>query len=274
MSATVITPAPPAELADARVTQARITLGEWIKFRSVRSTMWTLFGIGIPIAVFGVAFSSAAGSGTTSLPGGRAMNDSVTVALSGTNPAVLIAGVLGVILAASEYSTGLIRTTMTAAGRRIGVLVAKATVLTPLVFVVTTLASLFAFVVGQAAYTGDGPTMELTDSGALRIILGAGWYIAGISLIGLAIGFLVRSTAAAVGAVAATVFIIPNLTQLLMGGDPDGVVSYLPSVAGSSMMARTATDGTLSPGAGFVVFTLWIVVLMTAAIWRLRRTDA
>src|SRR5438034_11339340 len=109
-----------------RVTQARIVLSEWTKLRSLRSTRWsllvaTLLTIGIPLLASSV-ISSHWGSQS---PQERADFNPLDVALIGSLVGQLAIGVLGVLVITGEYSTGMIRATMTAVPKRLPVLWAK-----------------------------------------------------------------------------------------------------------------------------------------------------
>jgi len=271
--------ATPAELAfDAtgappvgRVRTRDVIRGEWIKLSSVRSTWVTLLAAGVVTIVFGLIFSAVADSGEVA---GRAalLSDPLDIALGGLSLTEMIVGVLGVLLVAGEYSTGLIRTAFAAVGRRTKVLWAKAAVLGASVFAVSAVAVTAAAVAGQAVYAGDLPTVPLTD--ALDVLLGATVYLTGIALIGVALGFILRSTAAGIATLVGAVFIGPNLMNLLPESFTDIFVKYLPSEAGSAMMTQVSDPELLSRGAGYAVFAVWVVGMLGLAAYFVRRRDA
>src|SRR5579875_1846557 len=92
---------------------------EWIKLRSLRSTTWVLAsGIAVTIVLGTVAGLN------TSNPHG----DPTSNVLSGVIFGQLVTGVLGVLVISSEYSSGMIRSTLAAIPRRPLVLAAKAAV--------------------------------------------------------------------------------------------------------------------------------------------------
>jgi ABC-2 type transport system permease protein len=256
-----------------RVTASRVIHSEWIKLRSVRSTVITIGAAAFVLVFFGVVFSSAAGSEAAQGPT-AGLTGPVDVSLAGSRLAVLIVGVVGALFAASEYSSGLIRTTFAATGSRLAVLRAKAVVIAPTIFVVTFLASIVAFVAGQAVYAGDEPTVALTDPGALRVLVGAAFYHAGIAVLGVALGFILRSTAGAIGTIVATVFIAPGLISFLPESLSDSVLKVLPSEAGASMMAIEPAAGKLGATAAFGVFTVWVIAAIAVAAVRLQQRDA
>jgi ABC-2 type transport system permease protein len=140
------------------------------------------------------------------------------------------------------------------------------------VFAMAAIAVTAAVVLGQAVYAGDLATVPLTD--ALDVIVGAVVYLTGIGLIGLALGFLLRSTAAGIATLVGGVFIGPNLLNLLPDSITDVFMKYLPSEAGSAMMTQVSDPDLLSRGAGYVVFIAWVVGLLGLAGYLLRKRDA
>ena len=254
-----------------RVGTWNVIRGEWIKFWSVRSTKFTLLAAGVVTVVFGMIFSALADSSEAAGPAAL-LTDPIELALAGMGLSEMMVGVLGVLLVAGEYSTGLIRTTFTAVGRRTKVLWAKAAVLGASVFAMAAIAVTAAVVLGQTVYAGDLATVPLTD--ALDVIVGAVVYLTGIGLIGLALGFLLRSTAAGIATLVGGVFIGPNLLNLLPDSITDVFMKYLPSEAGSAMMTQVSDPDLLSRGAGYVVFIAWVVGLLGLAGYLLRKRDA
>lgn len=246
--------------------------GEWIKFWSVRSTSVTLLASAAITIVFGMIFSAVAES-EGQPPGPAAfLTDPVDVALGGVGLTEMIVGVLGVMFVAGEYSTGLIRTAFAAVGKRGRVLRAKSTVVAAATFAVSLVGTFGAVVAGQAVYAGSEPTVPVTD--VLDIIASTSLYLTGIALIGVAFGFLFRSTAAGIGTLVGGVFIGPNLLNLLPESITDVFLKYLPSEAGAAMMARTTTPDMLSTGSAYAVFFAWVFGLLCLAGLLVNRRDA
>ncbi len=256
---------------DHRVTTWSVIRGEWIKFWSVRSTKYTLIAAGIATVVFGMIFSAVADSETA--PGPAALLDGpVDLALAGIGITEMIVGVLGVMIVAGEYSTGLIRTWFAAAGNRSRVILAKVAVLASSVFAMGLVSSTLAVVLGQAVYAGSQPTVPLSET--IDVILGTSLYLTGIAMIGIALGFLLRSTAAGIGTLVGAVFIGPNLLQLLPDSITDVFLKYLPSEAGAAMMSQVSDPDLLSTGPAYAVFAAWVVGLLVLAGVMVRRRDA
>ena len=111
------------------VTQARVFVSEWTKLRSLRSTRWSLvaaFVLTIGIAALACAVVSHHWPHMS--PHDRADFHPLEVNLVGVQLAQLAIGVLGVLVITGEYSTGMIRASMTAVPKRLPVLWAKAVV--------------------------------------------------------------------------------------------------------------------------------------------------
>ena len=255
-----------------RVTQSRVVLSEWTKFRSLRSTVYTLLAAVVFMVGLGALFSAI----TANQPGGLEPGQSaVSTSLSGTIFAQLAIGVLGVLLISGEYSTGMIRSSLTVVPRRLPVLWGKIAVFTGVVFLTMLIASVVAFFVGQLLFSGQHLDASLVDPDALRSVVGAALYVTVAGVTALALGALLRNTAAAITTFVAVFFVIPPLTLLLPASLTDQFVQYLPSNAGTGIMgAGFGVAHPLAPWTGFAVLCGYAVVLIGFAGWRLRRADA
>jgi ABC-2 type transport system permease protein len=272
----VLTHAPEAGAPVVKVTQARVLRSEWTKFRSLRSTGWTLLIALVLMIGIGAAFSAVnASQYHTFTPSQIASFNPVSVSLTGTAFAVIAFGVLGVLMMSGEYGTGMIRSSLTVVPRRLPVLWAKLGVFAASAFAASLAASFAAFFIGQALLSGHGLGVSLGSPGALRSVVGAALYITVGGLIGVALGALLRSTAAGIATFAGAFFVVPPLASLLPSSVSDHLTKYLPSDAGSALWggAQDAAHA-LSPWTGFAVLCGYAVVLIAAAAWRLRRSDA
>jgi len=287
---TAMHPASPgasAERLDAsglKVTLGRVIESEWIKLRTVRSWVVMILAAAAVVIAMG-ALAAAVASGAVSTPaapgaagsGGRnpfGATDPTAISLAGVNLAQLIVGVLGVLIVSNEYANGSIRNWFGAVPRRLPVLWGKVIVLAGSLAVVMVLATLVAFLVGQAIL-GDAKSTTLAADGVLRAVLGSGLYLAGIGVFGIALGSLLRNTAGAIAVVVASLLIIPNLIGLVLPDDwSDKVTPYLPSTAGQAFTSVNPADTLLGSAAGAMVFAAWLVVLVAAAAVLLRRRDA
>ncbi|MFI5933745.1 ABC transporter permease subunit [Actinoplanes sp. NPDC051494] len=246
---------------------SHVVRSEWIKFWSVRSTAVLLSVAVTGFAGIGLLLCAAGMGASVVSPAGTSMTGSVL--------ATLVLGVLGVLVITGEYRTGLIRATLTATPRRSMVLAAKAAVLGAVSFTVMSVAALLTFLAGQAIIGDAG--MTLTDDGVIRVLLGTVAYEAGAALLGLFLGTLIRSTAAALSTYFAVMFLLATtFTQFLL---PEGVRAaagrFLPPQAGEAMgWAGARLPEMLSPGQGALVFAGYLVLAAVVAGWRLRHSDA
>ncbi|MDG4787744.1 ABC transporter permease [Micromonospora sp. WMMD1102] len=248
-----------------KITAGGVVAAEWTKFSSLRST-WITTGISVFLLIaFGmIASASFSGDELTS----------IDLALSGSSLAALSVGVLGALLGAGEYTTGMIRATLAAVPRRLPVLWSKILVAGSAAFVTMTAGAFAAFASGSAVLNDKVGGVGLGDDGVLRALLGAGLYLGLVAVLGVALGMLVRSSAGAIAILAGLLLIVPGLAALLPSSISEAITPYLPSNAGSAVMALNQADGALAPWAGLAVFAGYVIVTLGAAAYRLRATDA
>lgn len=256
----------------------RLLLAEWTKLRSVQSTVWSL----ILLVVLALGFTALltgllAATWDQAAPQDRAVivaDPTGMILGSGFAFSQLTVCVLGVMVIASEYSTGMIRASLLAVPSRVPMLAAKALVFGVLIFVLGVAVSFASFFIG-AQLLGDKAPVALGDPGVLRAIFGGGLYLAMLGLFALAIGALVRHTAAGITGVIGFVLVLAPLTQLLPGDIGKYVHAYLPSEAGHLIaQAHQAPNDVLTPWQGFGVFSAWTALLLVVAAILLNRRDA
>ena len=257
-----------------KVTQLRVIRSEWTKFRSLRSTIWTLL-VAVTLMVGLAALLSAvtANQFSTLTPSEKATFNPVSASLGGIAFAQLAVGVLGALLISGEYTTGMIRSSLTVVPRRLPVLWGKVAVFAGTTFSLMLVASFGAFLLGQSLLGSHG--VGITADGALGSVLGAAGYLTIAGIIGMAIGALLRNSAGAISAFVGVFFMAPPLAMLLPSSIQDSVTPYLPSNAGGAMYGGSSPfDHPMGPWAGFGVLAGYAVVLVGAAAVRMRRTDA
>lgn len=261
----------PAPVVAGPVTQVRVVRAEWTKLRALRST-WYCALIAV-VLIVGVGAVIAGGKPYRVSPAHPAAA-AVSISLYGILVAQLVIGVLGVLVFSGEYGTGMIRASLAVVPARLPVLWAKLIVLAGLVLPVTLLAAVAEFFLATAIQSARGASViSLTDPGVLRTVAGASVYLTVAALIGLALGALLRKTAAGVSAFAAVFFVAPIIVAQLPHSIA-GIAPYLPSSAGGALWGQPLAAHPLGPWAGFAVLCGYAVVLTGLAAWRLRRRDA
>ncbi|PFG20441.1 ABC transporter permease subunit [Serinibacter salmoneus] len=254
----------PSSAGTGGVTFPRLLRSEWLKLITLRSTWWSL-GITV-LAMMGLAAIFAAS--ISFIPEDEATGISelgAQVITFGYYFAQVTVAVLGALVITGEYSTGMIRSTMTAAPHRITVLAAKALVLAIVVFVIGILATLLSWVITMPLLP-DGMSVDIAAGETWEVILGAGVYLTLVALMAFGLGTIVRSSAGAIAAVLGIVLILPIIFTVLLGTGQDWAIDlypYLPSAAGERLMATSggdamATDPAAGGFAGMTQLDPWV----------------
>ncbi|HZO34835.1 MAG TPA: hypothetical protein VFB17_07140 [Gaiellaceae bacterium] len=276
MTTAAETVAVPRVATRGRVTQARVVHSEWTKLITLRSTLWSLFTaivltIGLP-ALFAAVTSSHWGSMS---PHDRADRHPLDIALAGVNLSQLAIGVLGVLVITGEYSTGMIRASLTAVPKRLPVLWAKTAVYAVVTFVLMLPCVLAAFFASQAILSRhDILQISFGHGGVARAVIGGAVYLMLLGVLTVAIGTIVRNTAGAIAAFAAIFFVIPPLLNILPTSWNNAIAPYLPDAAGRSIFSLTHGAHSLAPGPGLALFAGYCAVALAIAATVLLRRDA
>ncbi|MDT4938426.1 MAG: type transport system permease protein [Pseudonocardiales bacterium] len=267
---------PTTALPTLRVTPTRVVDSEWIKFRTLRST-WYSLGAALLIAIgLGILFSALRGHDIASHGGVSLIGfDPVELSLRGMYLAQLAVGVLGVLFITGEYSTGMIRASLSAVPERVPMFAAKAIVFATATFVIAAFASLVAFLGGQAALHQYHLGVSLTSPGAARAVIGGGLYLMLIGLLALGLGFALRNTGAALTSLFGLLLVLPVLAEALPHSWQVHVSRYLPMPAGTAIMTTGSQHSDiLAPWTGLGILALYVVAALTAGLVVLRRRDA
>jgi ABC-type transport system involved in multi-copper enzyme maturation permease subunit len=249
---------------------------EWTKLRTVRSTRRF-----VPIVIlgsFGLTVLAAVLGGHsyhTWTAADQAAFDPVNHGLISVALAQIATAVVGVLAMTGEHSSGTLRTTLMATPRRERVLAAKAVVLGVGGFVVGLLVTVPSFVVSQALLHGYTPTVGILHGGVVRSLVLSAGYLAAVSLIGLAVGTLLRSSAAAIAGLIGFLFVAPEIAAQLPHSIADAVLQYQPmAIASSSLSSITREPHTLGPWPGSAVLLAYVAVFAAIALPGFRHRDA
>jgi ABC-2 type transport system permease protein len=284
---------------------------EFTKIRSVRSTYWTLGALFVVSVGLGILISWATGSSFANNPGNKAGYDATQNSLGvffflGE----FIIAVLGAMVITSEYSTGMIRTSLTAQPRRGVVYAAKAITFTAVTLVISLVTAFVTFFAGQAMLSGkgvaaslfhsttvpananvncqpnpgNGPSCTATFSGidvihpsaVLIAIIGAVLYVTLVALIAYGIGAIIRHTAGAIAIVVALFLVVPIIEHLLPDSWGNDMMRFLPDAArevvGTTVGGPVAHLWSAWPQLG--VTALWAVALVAVGAYLFRTRDA
>jgi len=272
------------------VTFPRVLSSEWVKLRTVRSTVWTLSAT--VLVMIGVAVLSAWGMSLLLAEEPADLGTDPTALL--THPAAyatngvffaqLVVLVLGVLTISGEYGTGMIRSTFAAVPSRVPALLGKAVVLFSTVFAVSTLAVALSFAASLPFLGELGGPVDFSSGETWRILLGAPLYLATMSLLALGVGALVRHSAGGIAIVIGLVLVVEQVLGVIPVRVFELVSPFLPASAGSQLLldenmlafsAPMAGDvPVLTPWQGYGVLAAWVLVVLGAAAVLLRRRDA
>jgi len=279
---------------------------EFTKIRSVRSTYWTLFAL-IVVCVGIGALSSwgeasqmarlASGAGGPFHPGLRAggpppasviahlravrVGRAASQSLFGLLIGQLIIVVLGSLTMTAEYSTGMIRTSLSTMPRRGTVFAAKAVVFGGVALVVGLITSFLAFFVGQAIMSSQHINTTLGHPGVLRVVIGGGLFLAVCGLLSFGLGAVLRHTAGAIASAIGLLFVLWILGNFLPS-PPSGwfgqadIDKWIPFNAGAGIWLQNGLNGTnpFSPWVGFGVFCAYAAVALIAGLILFQKRDA
>ncbi|MEV0404938.1 ABC transporter permease [Actinoallomurus sp. NPDC050550] len=245
---------------------------EWTKIRTVAGPLWLLLGT----VAATVALSTVATSVVNCTANGCG-GDTTKITLMGVYIGQAPVAILAVLVISSEYSSGMIRTTLTAVPRRATAFGAKAITLTGVVAVGGTAAVLGSVLAGRIVLPDLGDrALSLADGPTLRAVVGTVLYLILIALLSLGIAAAVRDSAASIGIVLGLLYLFPILSQTI--GDPHWqrlLQQIAPMSAGLTIQATTDLRSLpIGPWAGLGVTAGWATGALLAGGLLLRRRDA
>ncbi|MBB3674698.1 hypothetical protein [Modestobacter versicolor] len=249
---------------------------EWIKIRTMRSSLFVVLGTLASTAGLAALNGSSAGGDHARLTAAeQATFDPLAISLMGYLLAQIALGLLGGLVITSEYGARTIVSTLTSVPHRARVLGAKALVLAGVALPVGLLVSATGFVIGQASLAGqDAPHLALSDGLALRGIVGGSLYLTLAALLGLAIGTVIRSTTATVTTLFGVLLIVQAFAPALPGTLGDWVSTYWPPMAGGQIITGYRDPDLLGPWAGLGLMAAAVAVLLTAGFVVFGKRDA
>jgi hypothetical protein len=257
-------------------TLLSVTRSEWIKFRTVRSTIMGVFVFVVLTIGLGVLITATIRAHWGTMNFGRKLTfDPVSTSLAGVLFAQFAVGVIGSLFITSEYSSGAIRTTLTAVPHRIELALAKLLVLVVSMLVVCEIVCIATFLIGQAIYSGVvSPTASLANGTDLRAVLLGGVYLALLAMLGFSLGLILRQSAACISVFVSLLLIVPIIMLFLPQSWQNSYQKYEPSNLGSSMMSVTQRPFLFGTWSALTVLVIYVVVVFGVGVTMLQRRDA
>ncbi len=268
--------------AGSSLTFGGILRSEWIKLRTLRSTVWSYLSVVVIMLGLALALSLTVVNGDAMAPaaaGGSAADQAslfVQSSTFGVFLAQLVVAVLGVLVITGEYSTGMARSTFTAVPKRLPALAAKAAVLFVVTYLVSLAAGIGAYLVSAAVFGANDISASLADADVFMPILGSSLYLALLAVFALGVGTMVRSSAGGIGIVLALILVVPTILQMIPADWAQDIHPYLLSTAGTNMFAPTEITGTevLTAWQDLLVVLGWVGASLAGAATLLVKRDA
>jgi ABC-2 type transport system permease protein len=260
--------------ATGRAGFADAVRSEFTKIRSTRSTYWTL----LALIVVTVGIGALATGGTASHPQGAGPGfDATQQSLAGLYVGQLVIAALGALTITSEYSTGMIRTSLSVQPRR-GTLFAAKAVVFAVVSLVTGLIACFAsFFIGQAILSSHHLNVTLGDPNVLRAVIGGALFLTACGMLAYGLGAILRHTAGAITAAIGLLFVLSILVNFLPQSWQNNVDKWMPAIAGAQIWTTKASSGgphMFSAWPGFAVLAVYAAVALVAGLVLFRTRDA
>ncbi|RFA12529.1 hypothetical protein B7R22_15540 [Subtercola boreus] len=257
-----------------RLTAGGIIRSEWIKLRSLRSTIWAYAVILVLQIAIGLLVISFTVNNLDSSRG-QAILQSPELATAGATAGVvfaqLVVSVLGVLVISGEYSTGQIRSSFAAVPKRLPVLWAKLAVFGVVTFVVSLVGILLAYAVTYPILANAGHSSNLSDSAVFLPIIGAAGYLALIGMLALGLGAILRSTAGGIAASLGLLLVVPVIFTLIPVDWAHSISDWLPGSVGPAIYQMSTT---FEWWQALLIMIGWIAVVFAAAATLIRRRDA
>jgi ABC-2 type transport system permease protein len=283
---------------------------EFTKLRSVRSTYWTIAALFIVSVGIAAIAGLAIANNIHNNPQNKAGMDATQASLIAFFEfGQLIIAVLGALTITSEYSTGMIRTSLTAMPRRGTVYAAKLIVFSTVTLIISVITSFITFFVGQATMSGSGVSASLFHSvtipanamvqpgpqgpngppavtfqgtdvispgTVLTAVIGTALFVTVVAMIAFGFGAIIRHTAGAITSAIGLMFVLPIIIQILPDNWRWDVMRFFPDAAGRvlSVTVGTTNPHLWSAWPQFLVTVIYAAVLLAVGGYLFRTRDA
>ncbi|HEY5104597.1 MAG TPA: ABC transporter permease [Acidimicrobiales bacterium] len=257
------------------VTLGSVIRSEWLKFRTVRSSITgVLVTFVLTIGLGALVTSLLRAHWSTTDAARRLTFDPVATSLVGIIFAQFAIGVIGSLLITSEYSSGSIRTTLAAVPNRVQLVFGKLIVLVSTMFVVSEIACFITFLMGQAIFSGVVPTASLSNGTVLRTVIFAGVYLTLLSALAFSLGLILRQSAATISVFVSILLVLPLILAFLPSSWQNEAMRFLPSEMGHAMTSIVPVAHDFGAWSALLVLFIYVVALFGVATTMMSRRDA
>lgn len=249
---------------------------EWTKIRTVASTRWTLISALAVTVAMSAALCALMNATFDDLPPAERLTfDPTFVSFSGMVLGQLAMVVFGVLVVGTEYSSGMIRTSLAAVPQRATFIFSKIAVAGLLALAVGMATSFLTFFLGQALL-GEHRT-SIGEENVLRAVVGGGLYMGLIALFSMGVATMLRSSMLSLGILMPFFFLVSQILAAVPGAKD--VARYFPDQAGSKIMqvvpnAMNSGESPYGPWAGLGIMVVWVVAALAGGFLVLKKRDA
>ncbi|MEU9314297.1 ABC transporter permease [Streptomyces sp. NPDC048295] len=253
-----------------------VLTSEWTKIRTVSSTVWTLISAFVVTVAMGAALCALMNAQFDDLPmAQRATFDPTLISFSGMVLGQLAMVVFGVLVVGTEYSSGMIRTSLAAVPQRGSFMFSKVAVAGLLALVVGIATSFVSFFLGQALL-GEHRT-SIGAENVLRAVVGGGIYMGLIGIFSMGVATMLRSSMLSLGILMPFFFLVSQILSVVPGAKK--VARYFPDQAGSKIMqvvpdAMHSTPAPYGPWGGLGILVAWVAAALIGGYLVLKKRDA
>jgi hypothetical protein len=265
---------PPARFRDLLAT-------EWLKYRTLRSTPWSLLVTAVAVMAFniGAAWEHYIHWNMEHItPADFIAQGLPLLDAFGTNAALVTmvaASAIGAVAITSEFSTGLARTTFAAVPARQPVMAAKVSIITAVTTVLGAVTAAASFGLTQAILSGRHAGIPISYPGALQVVVASALLAPLSALIGAAAGAIARHAATAVAGSFAILLILPLIIR--DSSRLTAVIAHaLPFEAWNRLAAVPYPAGTAYPWTvtgAWAVYLAWALAAAVLAVTAITRRD-
>lgn len=252
-------------------TWPRVLVADVRRLGTLRSTWW--FAATTVLLTLLIGAWPAAGVAVGALDDTPEEVGALGGSLSGISVAELIVAAFAVLSVTAEYATGVVQATFTSVPRRATVVLARAGVVAAGTLALSLVLTFGTFAVVHTLLASAGVDLPWTATGVPRSLAGAAAHLSVVAALGVASGWLLRSTAGALAAVVGVFYLLPVVGFVLPAGVARSVLPWLPSNAASAVMQPSSAPGMLPAWTALAALVGYALAALALAAAVVRRRD-
>ncbi|KNY05242.1 ABC transporter permease [Microbacterium sp. GCS4] len=252
-----------------RITGVGLLRSEWRKLWTARS-LWVTLAAAFALTIGLCSYMIIDG---TTLGGADAGH--IPFGWTGIYPVgMLVLVVYGVLNVTTEYASGSIRTSLTAAPRRTGVMLAKVAVVTGISTILAFATTVLLYLLLQAMGTVPSAVgMSLFAPEMWWGVLGGTLMLPYGALFGVLLGWLLRNAAGAICLYFGLFQMGPQILPAFLPEPLSSITDYMPLAAINIMRSGGMSTEPYGAATAIIILLAWLTALGGLAWWRLKKFD-